>query len=133
MSQELRATSHERRLHMPSEKAAIMEAIQKYLGKADWKPAIAEMEKLFVIEPDPITRVRIGDVYQKLGRKPDAVKEYIRAADLYASKEAVVKALAQYKLALRLDPANTAALEKLSALHFTKTVKRSEEHTSELQ
>ncbi len=108
---------------MPSEKAAIIEAIQKYLGKADWKSAIAEMERLFGIEPDPITRVRIGDAYQKLGRKPDAVREYIRAADLYASKEAVVKALAQYKLALRLDPTNRAALEKLSALHSTKTVK----------
>ncbi len=108
---------------MPSEKAAIIEAIQKYLGKADWRSAIAEMEKLFGIEPDPITRVRIGDAYQKLGRKPDAVKEYIRAADLYASKEAVVKSLAQYKLALRLDPTNKVALEKLSALHSTKTVK----------
>jgi tetratricopeptide (TPR) repeat protein len=81
------------------------------------------MEKLFGIEPDPITRVRIGNAYQKLGRKPDAVTEYIRAADLYAAKEAVVKALAQYKLALRLDPANKAALEKLSALHSTKTIK----------
>src|SRR4030067_2692843 len=107
---------------MPSEKAAIMEAIQKYLGKSDWKPAIAEMEKLFAIEPDPITRVRIGDAYQKLGRKPDAVREYIRAADLYASKEARVKALAQYKLALRLDPANTAALLKAAPLLFPKTL-----------
>lgn len=50
------------------------------------------MEKLFVIDPDPIIRVRIGDAYQKLGRKQDAVREYLHAAGLYAGKGAVVKA-----------------------------------------
>jgi cAMP-dependent protein kinase regulator len=107
---------------MPSEKAVISDSIQKYLGKADWKSAIAEMEKLFGIDPDPITRVRIGDAYQKLGRKSDAVKEYVRAADLYASQGAVVRSLAQYKLALRLDPGNKTAVEKMAALYSNNTV-----------
>ena len=107
---------------MASEKAAIAENVQKYLGKSDWKSAIAEMEKLFAIDQDPIIRVRIGDARQKLNQKAEAVKEYIHAADLYAEKGFVVKALAQYKLALRLDPANKDAQGRIELLHTNKSV-----------
>ncbi len=107
---------------MASEKAAISEKVQKYIDKADWKSAIVEMEKLFAIDSDPIIRVRIGDARQKLNQKAEAVKEYVRAADLYAEKGFVVKALAQYKLSLRLDPGNKDAQDKMEALHSNKTV-----------
>jgi CRP-like cAMP-binding protein len=105
------------------EKAKLLDSIQKFIGKSDWKSVIAEMEKLFLIEPDPIIRVRIGDACQKLNNKAEAAKEYIRAADLYAEKGAVVKALAQYKLALRIDPTNKSAHERIEALHSNKAVK----------
>ncbi len=107
---------------MASEKAAISEKVQKYIDKSDWKSAIAEMEKLFAIDADPIVRVRMGDADQKLTQQGDAVQEYIRAADLYAEKGFVVKALAQYKLALRHDPANKDAQKKMEGLHSNKTV-----------
>ncbi len=105
-----------------SEKTKISTAIQKYLDKSNWTAAVSEMEKLFGLDPDPLIRVRIGDAYQKLGRKPDAVKEYVRAADLYAERGFVVKALALYKLALRLDPSHAQAQNKIEALHSNKTV-----------
>jgi cAMP-dependent protein kinase regulator len=81
------------------------------------------MEKLFTIDRDPIIRVRIGDAYQKLNQKPSAVWEYLYAADLYAEQGAVVKALAQYKLALRIEPGNGPAQARLEALHSNRTVK----------
>ena len=107
---------------MATEKAMITENVQKYVGKSDWKSAIAEMEKLFAFDQDPIIRVRIGDARQKLNQKSEAVKEYIHAADLYADKGFVVKALAQYKLAIRLDPSNKDAQAKIESLHSNKTV-----------
>lgn len=107
---------------MASEKSTISDNVQKYINKADWKSAIAEMEKLFALDHDPIVRVRIGDARQKLNQKAEAVKEYVRAADLYAEKGFVVKALAQYKLALRLDPGNGNAQQKMEGLHSNKTV-----------
>jgi hypothetical protein len=105
-----------------SEKASISEQVQKFLRKSDWKSAIGEMEKLFALDPDPMVRVRIGDARQKLGQKTGAVKEYIHAADLYADGGFVVKALAQYKLALRLDPTSKDAHGKIESLHSNKTV-----------
>ncbi len=107
----------------PADKPKIVDAIQKLVSKSDWKSAITEMEKLFTIDRDPIIRVRIGDAYQKLNQKPNAVMEYIRAADLYADQGAVVKALAQYKLALRVEPGNRQAQTHIEALHSNKTVK----------
>jgi tetratricopeptide (TPR) repeat protein len=107
---------------LASEKTTISENVQKYLNKSDYKAAIAEMEKLYALEADPIVRVRIGDARQKLNQKAEAVKEYIQAADLYADKGFVVKALAQYKLALRLDPGNKDAQKKMEGLHSNKTV-----------
>lgn len=107
---------------MASEKAVVTENVQKFIDKGDWKSAIGEMEKLFAIDPDPIVRVRIGDARQKLNQKTEAVKEYVHAADLYAEKGFVVKALAQYKLALRLDPGNKDAQKKMEGLHSNKTV-----------
>ncbi len=115
----------------PADKSKLIDSIQKYVSKSDWKAVITEMEKLFTIDPDPIIRVRIGDAFQKLNQKPSAVREYIRAADLYAEKGAVVKALAQYKLALRLEPANRQAQERIEALHSNKTVKKNRAEPAE--
>lgn len=107
---------------MASDKATISENVQKFLGKSDWKAAIAEMERLFAVDPDPMIRVRIGNARQKLGHKSEAAKEYIHAADLYADGGFVVKALAQYKLALRLDPTKTEAQDKIEMLHSNKSI-----------
>lgn len=107
---------------MSSDKAKLVDTIQVLVSKANWKAAVAEMEKLFALEPDPIIRVRMGDALQKLNQKAEAVREYVYAADLYAEKGAVVKALAQYKLALRIDPAHKRAQERMAALHSNRTV-----------
>lgn len=107
---------------MSSEKSQLIDNIQKYLSKGKWKEAVSDMEKLFALNPDPIIRVRMGDAYQKLNAKPEAVREYVYAADLYAEKGAVVKALAQYKLALRIDPRHQRALDRMSALRSNKTI-----------
>ena len=36
---------------MSTDKAQLIDTIQKYLGKSNWKAAVAEMEKLFAIDP----------------------------------------------------------------------------------
>ena len=107
---------------MASEKEKLIDSIQNHLGKGNWKEAVSDMEKLFALNPDPIIRVRMGDAYQKLSAKPEAAREYVYAADLFAEKGAVVKALAQYKLALRIDPNHKRAQERMTALHSNKTI-----------
>jgi hypothetical protein len=83
-----------RRLTVASMTTIIAENVQEDISKADWKASITEMEKLFAIHQDPLIRVRIGDVGQKLNRKDEAIREYLLAADLFAKRGFVVKALA---------------------------------------
>jgi len=97
----------------------LAENVQEHIRKADWKAAITEMEKLFAIHQDPLIRVRIGDVRQKLNRKDEAIQEYLLAADLFAERGFFVKALAQYRLALRLDPSNRDIWSKRERLRMS--------------
>jgi len=107
---------------MESNKTIIAEKVQDYLNRSEWNAAIREMEKLFAIRQDPLIRVRIGDVTRKLNRKDDAIQEYIRAAGLFAKNGFVGKALAQYTLALRLDPSNADVRSKREMLRTNVTV-----------
>jgi len=101
---------------MASLKTIISEKVQEHLERANWNAAIAEMEKLFAVDQDPLIRVRIGNIRRKLDRERDAVREYVLAADLFAEMGFVLKALAQYRLALRLDPSNTDVRSKMEQL-----------------
>jgi hypothetical protein len=103
---------------MATLKTIISEQIQEHLKKADWNAAIGEMEKLFAIAQDPLIRVRIGDIRRKLDREREAIREYVLAADLFAEMGFVVKALAQYRLALRLDPSNREIRSRMERLRM---------------
>jgi hypothetical protein len=105
---------------MASMKTILAENVQDCLDKSDWGAAIIEMEKLFAIDHDPHIRVRIGDARRKLNRTRAAIREYVRAADLFAEKGFVVKAMAQYNLALRLDASNTYARTKMERLEMLR-------------
>jgi tetratricopeptide (TPR) repeat protein len=105
---------------MALDKTLIVEQVQEHLGRGDWKAAITEMEKLFVIDRDPLIRVRIGDARLKLNRKRSAIREYLRAAALFAENGFVAKALAQYSLVLRLDSLNTYARNKMEVMELLR-------------
>jgi cAMP-dependent protein kinase regulator len=105
-----------------SEKTAISEQVQKFIRKQDWKSAVAAMEKLFAVDQDPQIRVRMGDCFQKLNNKGSAVQEYLKAAEVFSERGFVVKALAMYKLVLRLEPNHRQAQELMAALHSNKAV-----------
>jgi CRP-like cAMP-binding protein len=105
-----------------SPKAQISENVQQYIAKSDWKNALIELEKLFSIDQDPQVKVRMGDIRQKMNQKQQAVAEYLRAAEVFSDRGFVVKALAMYKLVLRMDPNNDRALDLMAQLHSHKTV-----------
>jgi hypothetical protein len=107
---------HCEKVAMTSKKTIIAENVQKCLDQSDWKAAIIEMEKRFAIDQDPHIRVRIGDARRKLNWISAAIRDYIRAADMFAEQGFVLKALAQYNLALRLDASNTYARTKMELL-----------------
>jgi len=112
---------------MTSNKAVIIENVQGCLETLNWQAAIEEMEELFSIDQNPLIRVRIGDARRKLHRTGEAIREYVRAAELFAEQGFVRKALAQYNLVLRLDAAHEDARsrrEELSACRWSPPFRR---------
>jgi tetratricopeptide (TPR) repeat protein len=116
---------------MGSLKTILAENIQNCIDQSDWKTAIIEMERLFAINQDPHVRVRIGDARRKLNLVRSAIREYLRAADLFAENGFVVKALAQYNLALRLDSSNTYARAQMQILETLRPARAEKRLTRE--
>jgi len=85
--------------------------------KEDWKSAknvlqlIAKQEK-----NNPQTFMKIGDVCQRTADKAEAIAAYSHAAQLLRMQGFAQKALATYKIALRLDPENPEIIQRAEML-----------------
>jgi len=67
-------------------------------------------------------RLKIGDLYAKMGDKKTAIQEYTTAAVQYARDGYLVKAIAVNKIIVRLDPSRQEALDRLSDLYFQRGI-----------
>ncbi|MBD3309245.1 cyclic nucleotide-binding domain-containing protein, partial [candidate division KSB3 bacterium] len=67
-------------------------------------------------------RLKLGDLYAKMGEKQAAIHEYTTAAVQYADDGYLVKAIAVNKIIVRLDPSRKEALDRLSELYFQRGV-----------
>lgn len=71
---------------------------------------------LGLIEGDPKTPRwphKLGELYQKAGKRPQAVEQYTAAANLYADQGFIARAIAMAKTILELDPARIDVLERI--------------------
>lgn len=78
-----------------------------------WKRALEILSDIKEKEPENHhVFLKIGDTYQKLGSIEKAVPAYSQAAYLLLKEGFLQKALAVYKIILRLDPNNHEAINK---------------------
>ena len=94
------------------EKSKIIDKAQKLVQKGYIDKAIVEYKRLTEKDPkDPTIRLRIGDLYVKIGKKDEAIKEYGEVAKIHTQRGFYLKAIAVYKQILKLD-------ENLIEIHF---------------
>ena len=73
--------------------------------------AVALLKKLLLAEPDNLRiQVRLADLYQAMGKPAEAVETYVSAAQRALARGDHAESDKQSDRALKLDPANTAAL-----------------------
>ncbi|MBI5075372.1 MAG: cyclic nucleotide-binding domain-containing protein [Nitrospirae bacterium] len=85
--------------------------------KEDWKTAKNILQLISKQEKhNPQTFVKIGDVCQRTGDKTEAIAAYTHAAQLLRMQGFAQKALATYKIALRLDPHNPEIIQRAEML-----------------
>ncbi|GAK56176.1 chromosome segregation ATPases,Cytochrome c biogenesis factor [Candidatus Vecturithrix granuli] len=61
---------------------------------------------------------RCSEMYLKLGRKQEAVDNYMHIGDLYAQEEKHVEALDYYKKAYAIEPENSDLLLKIARIYY---------------
>ncbi|MDA8085467.1 MAG: cyclic nucleotide-binding domain-containing protein, partial [Nitrospiraceae bacterium] len=86
------------------------------LNKKNWEKALSVMGAFKEKEPsNPQVFLRTGDVLQRMGRIDDAVSAYHKAASLFSRGGFSEKALAIYKIILRLSPQDRQAAKEFFA------------------
>jgi tetratricopeptide (TPR) repeat protein len=84
----------------------------KALKNKEWSDAVAIMDIVIETEPgNPNHYLKKGDVCQKKGDSAEAANSYLKAAWHLGQKGFLKKALAVYKMVLRIDPDNKEAIE----------------------
>ena len=84
----------------------------KALKNREWSEAVSIMDVVIETEPgNPNHYLKRGDVCQKKGDSAEAVNSYLKAAWHLGQKGFLKKALAVYKMVLRIDPDNKEAIE----------------------
>lgn len=103
---------------MATQKEKVSEGLQKWIKKGEWDKAITALDQLSKFEPqNPINRLRKGDYCLKVGARQEAIEAYHQAASIFTDGGFIVKALAAYKMILRLDPKDSKAHERMQNLH----------------
>ena len=77
--------------------------------------ALEALKQLSGIEPqNPQIYLRLGDLYQKTHESDKAVSSYFKAAAILEEEGFCSKALALYKMVLRIEPGNEPARDKIN-------------------
>src|SRR5512134_244688 len=102
---------------MNKERISHKEEAQKALSRGEWKKALESFQAHCADEPDDLrSRLRVGDLLDRLGRKKEAVEVYREVAEAYAGKGFFPQAISVYKIVLRVDPSQEEARDRLDQL-----------------
>jgi tetratricopeptide (TPR) repeat protein len=102
---------------MALNKDRVFKAAETYIKKNKVDKAIQEYESWLKENPKDWNIIRtVGDLYARISRNDEAIKKYAQVADHYRKDGFNVRAIATYKMVLRLDPQNEPAMRNLAEL-----------------
>ena len=103
---------------MANKKDRLTNELSKYVGLGQWAKAVQTLESLIQLEPaNPHYFLRMGDYSSKAGNKAGAIKHYYEAADIYTKAGFSVKAIATYKMILKIAPGETQATARMKSIN----------------
>jgi len=101
-----------------SDRVRVIELAEKHVRAGRVKDAIAEYEKLVLIDPQDVGTLNIvGDLYIRLGHNDRAVGFFLKVAEEYERRGLFSQALAIYKKIHKLNPENVDYALKLGDLY----------------
>ncbi len=102
-------------------KERIVRAAEGYIRSSKFDKAVAEYEKWISANPKDWHMIRqAGDLYARINRNAEAIKKYTQIAEYYKNDGFNVRAIATYKMILRLEPQNEVAMSHLADLQVAQ-------------
>jgi len=103
---------------MAPSRTKLLESADKLVRQGKLEEAIKQYTVLSDDNPRDVNTInRIGDLYVRLRKNKEAIRQFMRIADFYAGDGFHLKAIAMYKKITKLDPAHTEANERLADLY----------------
>ncbi|MBE2253648.1 MAG: tetratricopeptide repeat protein [Myxococcus sp.] len=100
------------------DKNKIIEAAGKLVAKGAYDKAIKEYQKILEVDPKDVRILqKMGELYQKKNDNAQAATFIMKVAESYAKDGFFLKAVAQYKQVLKLDPTLVDINVQLAELH----------------
>ncbi len=100
------------------DKNKIIEAAGKLVAKGAYDKAIKEYQKILEVDPKDVRILqKMGELYQKKNDNAQAATFIMKVAESYAKDGFFLKAVAQYKQVLKLDPNLIDVNIQLAELH----------------
>jgi cAMP-dependent protein kinase regulator len=102
-------------------KVSFKEEALRALSKGEWGKALDHFQKHCSQEPGDLrSRLKMADVLERLGRKEEAVQEYRKAAEGYATEGFLLQAISVNKIILRINPSLKDVNDRLAQLYTEK-------------
>ena len=96
---------------------ASLRAAELYLHNREIQKAVANWQRAIEVNPESIpARSRLGLIYERLGKKKEAVREYLALTSLYQHAQENEKASEVANHVIELDPNNQQAQQALTYL-----------------
>jgi cAMP-dependent protein kinase regulator len=109
---------------MSSLKPALVSAkelAQKALARGDLKKALEHYQVHCSDEPGDLrSRIKVGELFERLGRKEEAILTYRNTAEAYAKDGFILQAISLTKKILRVDPGTQEIHDRLARLYHKK-------------
>jgi cAMP-dependent protein kinase regulator len=106
---------------MSKGKVSFKEEALRALSKGEWGKALDHFLKHCSQEPSDLrSRLKMAELLERLGRKEEAVQEYRKVAESYATEGFLLQAISVNKIILRINPSLKDVNDRLAQLYTEK-------------
>lgn len=106
---------------MSKGKVSFKEEALRALSKGEWGKALDHFQKHCSQEPSDLrSRFKMAEVLERLGRKEEAVQDYRKVAEGYATEGFLLQAISVNKIILRINPSLKDVNDRLAQLYTEK-------------
>jgi cAMP-dependent protein kinase regulator len=102
---------------MNKEKLSHKEEAQRAFARGEWKKALESFQRHCEEEPEDLrSRLKVGELLERLGRKKEGVEVYREVGEAYARDGFILQAISVNKIILRINPSLQDISDRLAQL-----------------